>query len=154
MAQSRPGITQAVCCCPSEPAGSDHSAAVGGDCATVKRGICGDRIRSWAFVGQPMPQMPWLWALGVSMPIQRRSARTTRRTTWTRWTRRTQCWTRRRSADIWCSGSIGARNIWGCAATNPQCFPQGPMAVTQETSLALSWPARTAAGAVERSEAS
>ena len=42
----------------------------------------------------------------------------------------------------------------GVCCNKPPMFPQGPMAVMQEISWALSWPARTAAGAAGRSEAS
>ena len=42
----------------------------------------------------------------------------------------------------------------GVCCNKPLTFPQGPVAVTRETSCALSWPARTAAGAVGRSGAS
>ena len=42
----------------------------------------------------------------------------------------------------------------GVRCNSPQTLPQCPVAVTRETSLALSWPARTAAGAVGRSGAS
>ena len=47
----------------------------------------------------------------------------------------------------------GQRRL-GARCNNPQTLPQCPVAVTRETSLALSWPARTAAGAVGRSGAS
>ena len=42
----------------------------------------------------------------------------------------------------------------GVRCNNPQTLPQYPVAVTRETSCALSWPARTAVGAVGRSGAS
>ena len=42
----------------------------------------------------------------------------------------------------------------GVRCNSPQTLPQCPVAVTRETRLALSWPARTAAGAVGRSGAS
>ena len=42
----------------------------------------------------------------------------------------------------------------GARCNNPQTLPQCPVAVTRETSCALSWPARTAVGAVGRSGAS
>ena len=42
----------------------------------------------------------------------------------------------------------------GVRCNSPQTLPQCPVAVTRETSCALSWPARTAAGAVGRSGAS
>ena len=42
----------------------------------------------------------------------------------------------------------------GVYCNKPPTFPQGPVAVTRETSCALSWPARTAVGAVGRSGAS
>ena len=47
----------------------------------------------------------------------------------------------------------GQRRL-GARCNSPQTLPQCPVAVTRETSLALSWPARTAAGAVGRSGAS
>ena len=49
-----------------------------------------------------------------------------------------------------------SRGQWrlGVRCNNPQTLPQCPVAVTRETSCALSWPARTAAGAVGRSGAS
>ena len=49
--------------------------------------------------------------------------------------------------------SRGQRRL-GARCNNPQTLPQCPVAVTRETSCALSWPARTAAGAVGRSGAS
>ena len=49
--------------------------------------------------------------------------------------------------------SRGQRRL-GARCNNPQTLPQCPVAVTWETSCALSWPARTAAGAVGRSGAS
>ena len=42
----------------------------------------------------------------------------------------------------------------GVHCNSPLTLPQCPVAETRETSLALSWPARTAAGAVGRSGAS
>ena len=42
----------------------------------------------------------------------------------------------------------------GVRCNSPQTLPQCPVAVTRETSCALSWPARTAVGAVGRSRAS
>ena len=42
----------------------------------------------------------------------------------------------------------------GVRCNSPQTLPQCPVAVTRETSLALSWPARSAVGAVGRSGAS
>ena len=42
----------------------------------------------------------------------------------------------------------------GVRCNSPQTLPQCPVAVTRETSCALSWPARTAVGAVGRSGAS
>ena len=49
-----------------------------------------------------------------------------------------------------------SRGQWrlGVHCNNPQTLPQCPVAVTRETSCALSWPARTAVGAVGRSGAS
>ena len=49
--------------------------------------------------------------------------------------------------------SRGQRRL-GARCNNPQTLPQCPVAVTRETSCALSWPARTAVGAVGRSGAS
>ena len=49
--------------------------------------------------------------------------------------------------------SRGQKRLGLCCNQTPT-FPQGPVAVTRETSYALSWPARTAAGAVGRSGAS
>ena len=49
--------------------------------------------------------------------------------------------------------SRGQKHL-GVCCNKPPMFPQGPVAVTRETSSALSWPARTAAGAIRRSEAS
>ena len=46
------------------------------------------------------------------------------------------------------------RKYLGVRCNSPQTLPQCTVAVTQETSCALSWPARTAAGAVGRSGAS
>ena len=42
----------------------------------------------------------------------------------------------------------------GVHCNSPQTLPQCPVAVTRETSCTLSWPARTAVGAVGRSGAS
>ena len=42
----------------------------------------------------------------------------------------------------------------GARCNNPLTLPQCPVAETRETSCALSWPARTAVGAVGRSGAS
>ena len=49
-----------------------------------------------------------------------------------------------------------SRGQWrlGVHCNSPQTLPQCPVAVTRETSCALSWPARTAVGAVGRSGAS
>ena len=47
----------------------------------------------------------------------------------------------------------GQKHLGVCCNKSPT-FPQGPVAVTRETSCALSWPARTAVGAVGRSGAS
>ena len=49
--------------------------------------------------------------------------------------------------------SRGQKHLGVCCNKLPM-FPQGPVAVTRETSCALSWPARTAAGAVGRPGAS
>ena len=49
--------------------------------------------------------------------------------------------------------SRGQKRLGLCCNQTPT-FPQCPVVVTQETSCALSWPARTAAGAVGRSGAS
>ena len=46
------------------------------------------------------------------------------------------------------------QNRLGVCCNKPPTVPQGPVAVTRETSCALSWPARTAVGAVGRSGAS
>ena len=46
------------------------------------------------------------------------------------------------------------RKRLGVRCNSPQTLPQCPVAVTRETSWALSWPARTAVGAVGRSGAS
>ena len=49
--------------------------------------------------------------------------------------------------------SRGQKHLGVCCNKRPM-FPQGPVAVTRETSCALSWPARIIAGAVGRSGAS
>ena len=46
------------------------------------------------------------------------------------------------------------QNLLGVCCNKPPTVPQAPVAVMRETSYALSWPARTAVGAVGRSGAS